>query len=63
MSAAMRDHAGRPLVAVTGIGIVTPLGLGVAANWEALRAGRSGIRRITRFPFQFHCQHHCFASI
>lgn len=44
------DHAGRPVVAVTGIGLVTPLGIGVADNWAALRAGRSGIRRITRFP-------------
>jgi 3-oxoacyl-[acyl-carrier-protein] synthase II len=44
------DHAGRPVAAVTGIGIVTPLGIGVADNWAALRAGRSGIRRITRFP-------------
>jgi 3-oxoacyl-[acyl-carrier-protein] synthase II len=44
------DHAGRPLVAVTGIGIVTPLGIGAADNWAALTAGRSGIRRITRFP-------------
>jgi 3-oxoacyl-[acyl-carrier-protein] synthase II len=44
------DHAGRPVVAVTGIGIVTPLGIGVADNWSALRAGRSGIRRISRFP-------------
>lgn len=44
------DHAGRPLVAVTGMGVVTPLGLGVADNWAALTAGRSGIRRITRFP-------------
>jgi 3-oxoacyl-[acyl-carrier-protein] synthase II len=52
MSAAMRDHAGRPLVAVTGIGLVTPLGLGVEENWAALRAGRSGIRRITRFPLE-----------
>lgn len=46
----MRDHLGRPLVAVTGLGLVTPLGFGVAENWQALIAGRSGIRRITRFP-------------
>ncbi|MCS6933406.1 MAG: beta-ketoacyl-ACP synthase [Acetobacteraceae bacterium] len=40
----------RPRVAVTGIGIVSPLGFGVAANWAALTAGKSGIRRISRFP-------------
>lgn len=36
-------------VAVTGIGLVTALGAGVETNWAALRAGRSGVRRITRF--------------
>jgi 3-oxoacyl-[acyl-carrier-protein] synthase II len=46
----MKDHRGRPVVAVTGIGIVTPLGIGVVDNWTALRAGRSGLTRITRFP-------------
>ncbi len=34
---------------VTGLGAVTPLGLTAAANWEGLRAGRSGIGPITRF--------------
>ena len=47
-----RDHdaMGRPLVAVTGLGVVTSLGQGVADNWAALTAGRSGIHAITRFP-------------
>src|SRR5688572_12663534 len=36
-------------VVVTGVGIVSPLGIGTEANWEALCAGRSGIGPITRF--------------
>ncbi|MGX1790130.1 beta-ketoacyl-ACP synthase [Bosea sp. NPDC055332] len=50
MSASHRDSQGRPIVAVTGLGIVTSLGQGKDANWEALTAGRSGIHRIERFP-------------
>ncbi|MDR7037592.1 3-oxoacyl-[acyl-carrier-protein] synthase II [Methylobacterium sp. BE186] len=45
-----RDARGRPLVAVTGIGLVTSLGQGQAENWAALTAGRSGIHAIARFP-------------
>jgi 3-oxoacyl-[acyl-carrier-protein] synthase II len=36
-------------VVVTGLGIVSPVGIGVAAAWESILAGRSGIARITRF--------------
>jgi 3-oxoacyl-[acyl-carrier-protein] synthase II len=37
-------------VVVTGLGLVTPLGTGVGKNWDAVTAGRSGIRTIDRFP-------------
>jgi 3-oxoacyl-[acyl-carrier-protein] synthase II len=45
-----RDRHGRPLVAVTGMGVVTSLGRGKADNWSALTQGRSGVHTITRFP-------------
>lgn len=48
--ASSRDKAGRPIVVVTGMGIVTPLGAGKTDNWSKLTAGESGIRKITRFP-------------
>ncbi|AZO29720.1 beta-ketoacyl-ACP synthase [Mesorhizobium sp. M1B.F.Ca.ET.045.04.1.1] len=46
----LRNHMGRPIVAVTGIGVVTSLGVGKTDNWAALTSGRSGIHPITRFP-------------
>jgi 3-oxoacyl-[acyl-carrier-protein] synthase II len=36
-------------VVVSGVGLVSPLGIGTEANWDALCAGRSGIATITRF--------------
>jgi 3-oxoacyl-[acyl-carrier-protein] synthase II len=36
-------------VVVTGVGIVSPCGLDTLTTWSALREGRSGIARITRF--------------
>jgi 3-oxoacyl-[acyl-carrier-protein] synthase II len=47
---ASRDKFGRPIVVVTGMGIVTSLGAGKSDNWAKLTAGESGIRTITRFP-------------
>ncbi|MFB3883443.1 MAG: beta-ketoacyl-ACP synthase II [Armatimonadota bacterium] len=44
-------------VVVTGMGAVTPLGIGVDHTWEGMRAGRSGITRITLFdPTSFASQ-------
>jgi 3-oxoacyl-[acyl-carrier-protein] synthase II len=50
MAGQLTDTKGRPVVVVTGMGVVTSLGQGKEANWAALTAGRSGIKRITRFP-------------
>ena len=48
--ASTKDKLGRPIVVVTGLGVVTSLGAGKADNWAKLTAGESGIRAITRFP-------------
>ncbi len=47
---AYKDHLGRPIVAVTGVGIMTSLGQGLKDNWSALTSGKSGIHEINRFP-------------
>ncbi|MGI6247350.1 MAG: beta-ketoacyl-ACP synthase [Pseudochelatococcus sp.] len=49
LSSPTRDARGRPVVAITGVGVVTSLGRGKADNWAALTSGRSGVHRITRF--------------
>jgi len=36
-------------VVITGVGLVTPLGIGVNETWKSLCSGRSGIGEITRF--------------
>jgi 3-oxoacyl-[acyl-carrier-protein] synthase II len=48
--AAGKDKMGRPVVVVTGFGVVTSLGAGKSDNWTKLTAGESGIKTITRFP-------------
>jgi 3-oxoacyl-[acyl-carrier-protein] synthase II len=45
---AKTDQAGRPIVVVTGMGVVTSLGAGREDNWRKLTAGESGIREIKR---------------
>ncbi len=39
----------RSRVVITGMGVITPLGIGLEAFWSALVAGRSGVRRIQSF--------------
>ena len=43
------ETAGKRRVVITGIGAVSPNGVGREAFWEATRAGRSGVKRISRF--------------
>ena len=44
-------------VVVTGVGLLSPLGIGAEETWTALKEGRNGIGRITAFdPAGFYCQ-------
>ena len=49
MSNSNTDHLGRPVIVVTGMGVVTSLGQGQEDNWRDLTAGKSGVRHIKRF--------------
>ena len=36
-------------VVITGMGLITPVGIGVEESWSAICAGKSGIAKITQF--------------
>lgn len=46
----MAHGTGRPRIVVTGVGVVSPIGIGKDAFWQHLCAGDSGIRRLMSFP-------------
>ena len=49
--------ASRRRVVITGMGLISPLGIGLEANWSALRDGRGGVGRIEAFPIDgFPCE-------
>ena len=50
MGQSSKDHLGRPIVVVTGIGVVADFFKSKEDNWRNLTAGVSGVRKITRFP-------------
>ncbi|MFZ4585712.1 MAG: beta-ketoacyl-ACP synthase II [Acidimicrobiia bacterium] len=61
MSSETLDHRGRPVVAVTGMGIKCPAGLTVDEAWASMLAAESKAARITRFDpsplsVQFACE-------
>ena len=45
----MEENGARRRVVITGLGMITPLGSSVESTWAGLKAGKSGIRTITRF--------------
>ena len=45
----MTNQRERRRVAITGLGLISPVGLGVESSWEALLAGTSGGGTITQF--------------
>ena len=48
-------------IVITGLGLVTPLGCGVATSWRRLLAGESGARRVEEFDVSdLSCQVACF---
>ena len=45
----MTDKTGQRRVVITGLGLVTPLGIGTEATWSSVREGVAGVRAVSRF--------------
>lgn len=45
----MTDGTGQRRVVITGLGLVTPLGIGTEATWSSVREGVAGVRAVSRF--------------
>jgi 3-oxoacyl-[acyl-carrier-protein] synthase II len=52
-----KSKQGERRVVITGLGVVSSIGIGKESFWDSLHAGRSGIRQITSFDFtSYDCQ-------
>lgn len=49
VSSKMNDRMEKNRVVVTGIGVITPIGIGVDSFWKSSMSGKSGISSISRF--------------
>lgn len=45
----MTEKTGQRRVVITGIGLITPLGIGTEATWSSVREGVAGVRAVSRF--------------
>ncbi len=51
------ERSDQQRIVITGMGIISPLGVDVASTWQAVLAGKSGIKPITHFDASaFRCQ-------
>jgi len=52
-----KSNQGERRVVITGLGVLSSIGIGKESFWDSLRVGRSGIRQITSFDFtSYDCQ-------
>ena len=57
MPKAKTQHNNRRRAVITGLGIIAPIGIGKEAFWNALKEGKSGITKISRFDASTYSTH------